>query len=603
VPAWCRISLACLLLAGTPDWSNAQNKDESRIRVVISSAKALRTDLKTVLEMSPPNLKKQAQVVDETLESFQEGVDPDKPIGFDIVFGSTDRIYNLAVPVSKLEGNGGFLNNLRGFQYKITGPTNGLYTLSDPPPAAGRKKVGAGKAAPAPGAAQKKYFMRHAHGYGMISPRQEDVPAVVPNPLPNLAKLIGNRDVAAWIENDDATLDKRRSTFTEYRKQIEAAIKFKRGEPNEEFEVRKMSVRQSFNEAERFLLESKLLEIAWTTDIGQKLGTGDLRLEASPKTSLEESVELLVKDPSYFANVKLHDKPALALKANFAIDPMRSEHAKDIYATVRPAMKLRIDDRATLTADGKAAAKEAFDKLLDMLEAARAIKVLDVFIDLHEASEKHTGVCGIRAVDGDKAIEILELFPRIRDGWKFDANVDERGGVKIHAVTVAPHRTEEFRTIFAGDAIVYIGTSKDAVWGAAGLNALEELKTAIDQSQAALHQAGPVDPEFFKLAMNFGPFIDLLDVVRAHEPKREPPAKDAQNYADLLQDYKDAQEYERQATKLRKLAKDAFAGCNLGLEASLRRDGNAVIGAMTAHECALRFVGSAIANWAAENLE
>ena len=603
--AWCRLVLALLAVIGTSASSLAQNVkggDESRIRIGVASTDGLRADVKYLIDLAPnAALRKNWAELDDTIAAFAEGVDGAKPLEIDFVFGATEAMPYWIVPVAKFDGRGiTFVNNVKTM-FKVAGPDGaGLYTLSQAAGAAPRGKAAAKKPA-APAAAAKSYFMRHIHGHALISERKADLPANAPNPAPGVGALVGNRDVVTRIENTADTLEARRKNFDEFRKQIEAAIKFKRDERETEFELRKLAARHTFDEAQRFLLESKLLEIGWTTDEPKQEGRGSFKLEALPSDdpkSLEQSVKLLAKSPSYFANVKLHEQPVLGLKANFAIDAMRSDHAKELYATLRPAVKPRIDDRPTLNAEGKEAAKKAADQFLDMLEAARELNVLDVFINLHEAEDKHhTGVCGIRCVDGDKAIEIIKLFPEIREGWKVTTDVAEHASVNIHEVTVAPHRVEEFKTLFGGDPIVYVGTSEKAVWGAAGINALDELKTAIDQSQQDNHAGA--DPEFFQLTIKFGALVDLLDVVHAHMPKKDPP--DRKDQPDEYQEYKDAEERDKQLAKLRKLAKEAFAPGDGILEASLRRNDDVVEGEMLIHKGVLRFLGSATAHVYEEN--
>jgi hypothetical protein len=592
VPAWFRAALAAAAVLGWGACLSAQPSAESRIRVVVSGAQGVRDDIKYILELAPGNLKKQAKTVDEILEGFQQGVDPRQPMAVDFVFSANELLYQPIFPIEAFEGRNGFLANLNAFGWKVQGPVNGLYTITEPPRQAprGTKKTATPKTAATPA---KPFFMRYVHGHAFLASRQTDLPANVADPSAELKKLVGTADVVAEIKNDAATLPARLAAFKEFRKQIEAALKYKRGEAEADFALRKLSTEQTFNELERFLIETQRLEVSWTTDPAGKTGRGALRLEALPKTSLEHSVEQLVQRPSYFAHVKLHeDKPVLALKVNFAIDELRSQHARDLYAALRPVIKLRYDERPALTAAGKAAAKEASDKLLDLFESARAIQVLDGFIDLHVSGEQHTGVCGIRCVDGDKVVDLLGYLPKIREGWDVQTHVEEHGGVKIHKVHIAPHRHEEFHALFAGEPVVYIGTSADAVWGAAGVGALDELKAAIDQ--ASQPPPDTVDPEFFRLKINFGPLVDVVSIFRAKEPKKPADDKEAQEAAEQL---------EKQLAKLKKFAKDSFGACEVPLEAALKRDGNAVVGTMTVQECVLRFVGSAAADWAAENLQ
>lgn len=580
-------TLALVVCGGLAGVAPAQ---EARISTAIASSDRIQEDLQAIIHLASPNLQRQWTNLKNVLDSFVDGVDVTKPIGLDLHLAGQEAAYVLKVPVTRMAGRGGFVNNVQAFGFKVSAPDpSGLYTIEQvratPRGPRGRQPTPAPAAAPP----SKPYYMREVAGHAVIAPRKDLVPANIGNPFNSLQKLVpGATDVAAALENDAAGMEAKRKAFQELRKQLEAAVEFRRGETREEFQLRKLSLEQNLNEAERFLIESGKLEVRWTTDSKQADGRGELLLTGLPGTALEDSIKQLVQKPSFFANVMFGAKPALQLRVNFAADDLRSQHAADLYAAMLPVLQATMDTRPNLNATGKTTAKDAIAKLFVMLNDAIPLKVLDGFIDVHASSDgKHVGLCGIRTADGRKATEILALFPQIRAGWEFQTDVDEHGGVKIHKMTIAPHRKEEFQAVFGGPLEIYIGVSEPAVWGAAGAGSLDALKKAIDQSaQPAPSQTAP---EFVELQMRFEPWIKLLDAMRA----KEPPSQTTD---------KEQLEFEKQRDKTRKYALETLAPGDDLLKTVLKRNGDQVEGTLEIQKGLLRLIGTLIADFTSENL-
>jgi hypothetical protein len=567
----------------------ASAEDQPKITIVSAGVQRLRDDLKYLVSLAPTSLQKQWETLDATLQGFEQGVSQELPIRLDLVLAGSAAEYQLKVPVAQFGGRGGFEENLESFGYTVTEVKNapGLFELKQTPPRGRAKR-------PTTTPAAKPYFMRLLNGVGFFAETQAALPANLPGLTEGLgiAELVTsqNVDVAAQIENPVEGLEQRRTSFRKLREQLEAAIKFKRGESEDDFALRKVSSAQSFNEAERFLLESQLLKILWTTDVARKSGLGELTMSAIGGTSLAESIQLLCQQPGYFENVTLHDDAVFSGKIHFAIDPMRSQHAADLYPKLLRVLQAQMDSRPNLNDEGKAAAKDGIARIFEMLTEALPLKRLEAMVDLHRSSGgKHTGVVGIRAADGTKAAAALALLPIIRSGWKWQAETGTHEGATLHQLTVAPHRMKEFEALFGGEAVIHVATDQDAVWAASGVGSLDALKTAITEVKAA-PPASP-SPVFLNVKIQFEPLIQVLDVLASSAP---PPATPLDKAAQLA---------EKQRTRLRKLALEAFKGGEARLEAKLEKQGDEVRGQLSITEGVLRFVGGSIADFAAENLQ
>ena len=567
VRTFCLICTVGLLCAPT---ANAQS--EARIKIIQPGISRLEEDLKYLVELSPaPALKKQWKTLKDLIDSFAVGLDSEKPIRIDLVFGKQSLGYESHFPVTKLEGKGGFLQNIGDLGYKSKKEAPGLFELTE-----GAK-----------GAAKRLGYLRDANKYGSIAPLKEAVSANLVHPITDALKayLAKGYDVAAELKNDPADqkgLADRLANFKQLRNQLEAGIKFKRDENKNTFELRKLSVVQNLEEAERFLVETELLTMNWVTDVAGKEGRGELSFAAIPNTGLHASTALLGAKPSYFANVKSPAKTVATGRINFAIDPLRSGHLQNFYKAFRPVLATRLDGVASLKdADQKAAAKQAGDLLIDMLDTGIAVGAIDGCMDLAELGDgKHSFLCGIRSVDGKVADQILSLFPKMSPGHELTLNVATVAETALHTLKIPASLVARFQKFFPGETLLFVATSKDAVWLAIGPNAQADLTAAITAT-AGLAPEMP-DTTIGLFSANMTKFVAFYDAVSPEQGETKGP--------------KTTEQKERE--KIRNLAEQAVAGCEPRLTSVLKKNGNVIEGTLVVSECALKFVGTMIADFA-----
>ncbi|MBA4030273.1 MAG: hypothetical protein C0478_05185 [Planctomyces sp.] len=563
---------AALLGAGLLAASSSLSAEEPRFTFVQPGADRLREDLKYLVNLSPPALKKEWENLDATLESFLAGVDGKTPIRVDVLLGDKEIFYQLNFPITKLEGRDGFLDNVASFGYTVKKNAAGHYDLTEQ------------------GASKRKYFLRTNGKYAMLGQRLQDIPANAPDPGKQAAALLGgSQDIVADLKNDPSTLAQRQTDFAKLRTELEAAVKFKRDEAKEVFELRKLVTAHQLAELQRFIVESEHLQGTWTTDIAGTKGVGTFLLRAIPGTDLATSIDLLGTKESAFSAIKLHEKPVISGKICFEIDELRKKHAAELYPVMNAAIGVNIEGRPNLTAEGKAAAKEFSNEFFAQLTSGIPMGVLDAYIDLHEIDGGvHNMTCGILAADTSSVAKLTTLLPKIRDDWKVETDVAEHAGVKIHKLTFPARRLEGFQSVFGKDqSDLLIGVGKEIVWGAAGKGAMDELKAAIDT-----HAAGPkaVNPVVLSGTIKFGPTVRVLEIFRDNTPV----VKTGKTKAEL--------DRIKKIENLRKLAVDAFAEGDDLFTFSLERKDKDVVGEINANQGILRYVGSVIANFSKEAL-
>lgn len=564
-----KLALLCLALI-VISTESARAQSETRIRVVIPSIDRVEEDLKWIIQLSPtPDLKKQSKnLKEDILDAFTQGLDPTQPLAVDFVLRKDEVSREMHLPIRLLrDKKAGFIQNLEGMGYTVKDLTKDTFFE-----VAERKKKG--------------FFVRYdkEQKYAISSSVKAALPAVVPNQKNALAPLLAlEKDVVAELKNDAGGVQQRQKDFKELRKQFEALIKFRRNEDPDAFELRKLSLIQQLNEIERFVVEAEHILATWVTDSkGQKHGRGEFQLTAIPGTSLEKSIEQFAVKPSYFANVTMHGDPLLAGRITFPLDDVRKAHAKDFFKAVRAPLAAEISKRPGKTEPQKAAMKTAMGHFLEMLDAGAEMGVIDGFIECFPtAPGKNVMVGGMRAADGKAAEAIIKILPEIKPDWNAKSQ-SEHGSVTIHEITIPESRLASFQKLFPGESVVFVGTSKEAVWLAAGVDAVTHLKAAIDQTAQPAPEK--VDPVVLSYLVQVSELVTLMEIL-----EKEVPAGNAQLSKEEKQRLKDLE-------KFRKLAQAAMAGCQSLLTGELRRNGNKIEGFLEVNECTLKYVGSIIAD-------
>ena len=157
--------------------------------------------------------------------------------------------------------------------------------------------------------------------------------------------------------------------------------------------------------------------------------------------------------------------------------------------------------------------------------------------------------------------------------------LEEHGGVSIFELTIPPNRLASFQRIFAGQTALYVGTSKDAVWGAAGTDCLPHLKAAIDKTATPAPEKA--DPIVISYQFNVARLMTLMEIIEKETPK--PVGKEQ------IQRQKDLEKY-------RNLADAAMKDCTPLVTGELKRTDNKIEGYLELNQCVLKYIGSMMAD-------
>jgi hypothetical protein len=461
------------------------------MRLVVSNANELMKDFQATMLLCPPADQKQWPELEKYLDVFLIGIDRAFPARLDTITTHPLDRYRLSVSVP----NPGMLKRFR---------------LENLDPLGISAKREAGQLWKLGGAFTG--YMRDKAGYVSIAEYKDDIPAIMPDPIAQVAALLALKADAVFegtnVDNTEAALQSRKASYGIRRKDALAKMKKKDKETADEFAIRKEVASADADEVERLYVEAKLALLAATIDSPMKEGRITLQTIPLEKTAFAASVKKIHEKPDRFSAIERFSNPILSGRINVPLDEMRIAYIQKITATMKTRSLNEIEAEKDRNADEKAAAKKIVELFYAMVDDGAKSEILNGFVESRSnTSGKNTFVWGVVPKDGNVVIEMLELLPKSGKGNSAELNVDSEGDVKIHKMTMPASVRADAKSFF-GEETAYVGTGKDLLFLAIGEDALTELKSAIKKSA----EAKPVDPAapFVAGMIKLGPWTELL---------------------------------------------------------------------------------------------
>ena len=556
--------VACLMVAALFAAPAAAQKMTPKqaaptIKLVHPGWKRFYVDLDYILGLTNKEEQKQLpQLKEFGFNPFLEGVDGERPLGIDTLSDAKTLRYLAFIPISDLKTFRE--DNLGGADLESKKLSKTLYRVQDEFEVLG--------------------FLQFQNDYAAISGKRADVPTAIADPRPAYEKLVAKYDLALEILNSqhsEAAIKVRKEQYdANIRKELFALVEKTKLETDDQFELRKLITDIQLDELGRLYVGAKQARLGLVIDEKQTdVSTMDILIDPLPETQLAARVQLLAKKSSDFANIARNEHAILSARINHPLDEMRQGNFVRLSQLLRDQAKKGLDKETDATEEEKENRKKATDLFFDMIDAGLKSGVVDAFAEAHPSDNgKNTIVGGIVAVDGNALIDALKLFPK--KGQTVELNVDEAGDVKIHKFTAATKDHALFND-FLGSDVVYIGTSKNTVWYAAGEKALVELKAAI--TKCGEPNTGKSDDPLMDIVIKLGPWMKLRQALHAGENE------------------------DKELLKLRQFAVDAFLVGDDSLKWNLKRVGDRIEGVMTGQPGILRFIGKMMADFSKENFD
>jgi len=531
------------------------------IRGVLANSQLVIDRLETAMNLTTPNEKKQFQTLKDFIEVFLIGVDVNKPVRMDVLTSKNDTSYRLDVPVLNNKFQDFWKQNLVPLGIPVQGYAKepGLFRL--------------GGNAGAAFTGFMLYDPKQRAGYATIVEDAKQLPARTgPDPAAGVQDLLqANFDAALRLQNKAEGVDQRHAHFAKQKDKVLGKLKRDTDESASDFNLRKFAAGIQFDESERLYSEAKDVLFGAMVDPAKAQAKGTFRLEALPDTSLDKAVALLGQNPSRFAGIPRGEGAATTGRINFALDEFRQQHLVELNAKLRENEVEEVDENKDWSAEEKEAGKQFLNGFFDLIDEGLKAGVIDGFIEMTKGENNvYTVVGGLKSPDATKWVPVFAIMPKLHNGPAYKENVGEHADVTFHEITLTQEQHPDFVELF-GDGRLLFGTSKTALWYAAGPNAEETLKKSIDQAA----EEGQADPAFVSFRGELLPGLRILD--------------------------------RRLGTsgfdKFRNLALEAFKDGDGRTTIELVRNGNAIDGSLLLEKGILRLVGKALADFSAQNLE
>ncbi len=327
------------------------------------------------------------------------------------------------------------------------------------------------------------------------------------------------------------------------------------------------------DELERLFSESQKMIIGWTTDAAENEGRFEFTLNAIEGTSLEKSIKQFATTPSYFVNVPVKNDGILNGRIIHPLDELRKENFSAFYKLLLPSLQERISDNKKLSEEQKTAGKKVAELVIQMLDAGRETALIDAFIDTNAQSDgKYELLGGIRSKDGAKLKEIVELLPKLIVKQTVELDFVNEDKLSIHKINIIDKYKAGFDELFGAGEAIYVGSTPEALWLAAGPKAVDRIKAAAK----LVTEAPPkeISPNVIELNMKSLPWLKMINKLREKKGNQE----------------------------IREMAIESLTGSDDTFTLVMKREDNTIDGKAKLEKGILKFIGNVIAKFSRENL-
>ncbi len=544
---------------GSAAGSSLPAKAVPEIRGVLVDSQTVLDRLETVIQLTTPEEQKQHDALKDFVDVFLFGVDVAKPVRMDLMTGGPVTTYRLDVPVDNFQDFWQLNLEPLGIPVQRYAKPAFLYRLGGNPNAAFTGFM--------------MYDPQARDGYATIVEDHKQLPDPNgPPPTQQVQNLLESGfDAGMQLLNasgDAESIRLRHEHFAAERAKDLDQLKRDVDESVSDFKLRRHAMEVQFAESERLYAESRNLIAGLTAS--DTSGSLKLHVEPLPETSLAESVAILGQQPSRFAGVPRGENSVTSGRIHFPLDEVRKQNLLSLLKMYRENRLEDVDTSDEGTPEQKVADKEFTNGVFDRVEEGVNSGVLDGFVEMtKDDQEIYSMVGAVQSADGTKWTPVIEILPRTSRQTELTMNIGEHAGVALHEVLISKEAHADFHVLF-GNGRLLLATGPDAIWYAAGPNADEFLKQAIDQAS----EEGQADQKVISFRGELLPWIRILD------QKLGTSGRD----------------------KYRDMAMEAFQQNEGNMTLELERNGDAVDGSLVFDRGVLRFIGKALADFSAENL-
>ncbi len=497
-----------LLTFATPPEAHAQGSTDARITVAHPGFNLLKSDMKSVLDLTTPVEQKQWENIEGYIDTFIIGVDQTREFQLQVMTGINPAGYLLCAP---LDGGGddpskSLRENLDSLGYRIMrNPADRtLYSIESDADEFGWMRIDAG--------ARYAYFLITTDK-SLLPQIKEIVIKAALTP----AKL--NDNMIAELKNTDTSAEAithRVSAFKPIRDEYLGKIKQRPDESPSTFNLRHATARQLYHEAEIIMSQADQLLVTMSLDRAVK-GAPKLKIRSTATgiagTAMATTIGLIKELDDAYAGLARLKGSALSVRVNHPLDELRKKHFVELLTLT----KVDIDARLAGNKDRTAAERAAFGKLttgiIGVLESSINTGHLNGFVEsIPDGEDNFTTVAAFLSPTAVDLNDVLPLLAEAGKGNEVQMNVEKVGEIEIHRIKIAEGVIEAFDRIFGTNKTLYVGIGPQHVWMASGKDGLATLKSTISAVGASAPSAVAL-----RIDGNLLPWAKRLEAIAKNE--------------------------------------------------------------------------------------
>lgn len=353
-------------------------------------------------------------------------------------------------------------------------------------------------------------FVRKHTDWAFLSNDQKSVSGDLANPVPAIAELTKQYDIAIQVNVRNIPNDMMRVAMTQLKAAMENAGRQNGGDA----ELQKQ-MRDNMNKQLDILAEEvETITVGLTIDANAKTIATEFGITASKGTELAKRMSASADVKSVFASL-INQAAAASLQVASSLAPEDIDQAVDSLKTARQrAMKhieseARISDQAT-----RDTAKGALNSIMDTLEATVRGGNLDFAAQLMLNDQKLQILAGGLLADGTKLEagikKLVDIAKNAPEAPEFRLNVDSHQGLNFHTVSISTEHADEEVQDMLGDSVeVTLGIGKDKMYVAIGTDGI----AAIKQGMLAGASTQPVSGQPMRMQLALAPILKFAATV------------------------------------------------------------------------------------------
>ena len=460
------LAVGLLVLPASALWAqaNAGNSDAKPVAVIsLSGYQEVISDIGFIGKLSErPDL---ATGLEGMLGLFTQGkglqgLDKKRPWGAVVEVRSENEFVPLVfVPVSNLKQLLGALSGVAG---EARQEADGLYSLQ-----AGPTRV----------------FIKEQNGWAFVGQSADSLKTLPKNPVALLDGLDKSYDAAVRLHVQNIPEVFRDMALDQIKAGVESGLDANAGKDSE-FDARKQLVEAQLAQFDRLFKETDQVTFGVSVDQKSKSAYADMTLTAVPESRMAIQFAQLKESTTAYGGFLLPDA-AMTLALSTKIDPQSAKETAAQLDGMRKTLLNEIGKNGQLPEEARKPVTEAVDELFDVVQETILSGKMDAAGSVVLGDKRVTLVYGSYAADPQKVESALQKvvsaaknepdFPEV----KF--NAAKHAGVALHTVSI-PVKDHDAKEVFGETLEVVLGTGNKSMYLAAGNDAMNRLKEAIDGS-------------------------------------------------------------------------------------------------------------------------